>query len=96
MRDFDAVVNGTRRRARWRSPDGWVRVERLSEDHLSLRGPCSEVRRLCAAIPPGWRCPQPLRDTDEAAAAEVLLVRKAPAPRHSRLRILAMPAPMPR
>jgi hypothetical protein len=52
--DFEAVANGTQRRARWRSPLGWVRVERLSDHHLQVRGPRAEVKSLARAIRSEW------------------------------------------
>lgn len=77
--EFDAVLRGERSRARWRSPHGWVRAQRLSDHHLSLRGPRAEVVRLSAQAGAAWdplpTCGALAPGTADDAPFEVLLIR---------------------
>jgi hypothetical protein len=57
--EFETVANGSRRRARWRCGKGWMRVERLSDHHLRVRGPHSELQALARAVSSDWICMQP-------------------------------------
>jgi hypothetical protein len=81
MHDFDAVANGERPRARWRSPEGWVRVDRLSDRRLCVRGPRSEVVRISSAAQPDWTCmhQRQLDDGAHGPVTEMMLVRRDPA-----------------
>lgn len=53
---FDAVAGGHRQRGRARSPQGWVRVQRLDPETLSLTGPPCQLLAVWKARRRGWRC----------------------------------------
>jgi hypothetical protein len=80
MHDFDAVANGERRRARWRSPEGWVRVDRVSERRLCLRGPRRELLRLFTARRADWAClhQRHIEGGTQGPFTEMMLVRLDP------------------
>lgn len=77
---FDAVANGTQRRARWRCADGWMRVERLSDHHLQVRGPRADLQALALAVRDDWCCVLPTQarmpaDHERDGMLELMLVR---------------------
>jgi hypothetical protein len=80
MHDFEAVARGERQRARWRSPEGWVRVDRLSDQRLCLRGPHREVARLSSAARADWTClhQRQMDGGPQGALVEMMLVRREP------------------
>jgi hypothetical protein len=80
MQDFDAVASGARQRVRWLSPDGWVRVDRLSEQRLCVRGPRREVVRVSSVAKAEWSCLHQ-RQFDggvHGTLVELMLVRREP------------------
>jgi hypothetical protein len=80
MTDFDSVASGMRQRARWRSPQGWVRAEWLSDTYLRLRGPRPELMRVWDRVRHRWTCLRqhagdpPVHRHDEDGQYEMLLV----------------------
>jgi hypothetical protein len=77
---FEAVANGTQRRARWRCADGWMRVERLSDHHLQVRGPRADLHALAHAVRNDWCCVMPAQarmpdQDDPDGMLELMLVR---------------------
>jgi hypothetical protein len=68
--EFESVANGQRRRARWRCTHGWMRVERLSDHHLRIRGPRAELLALARAVSVDWNCMLPDRGLTAAGDSE--------------------------
>jgi hypothetical protein len=80
MHDFEAVASGARQRVRWLSADGWVRVDRLSEQRLCVRGPRREVVRLSSVAQNEWSCLHQ-RQFDggmHGTLVELMLIRREP------------------
>jgi len=82
---FSSVASGQRPRARWLTPQGWVRAQRSTEDSLILAGPADELQRICSDHRRDWSCPQagpagaPRLYQGHRGAAELILVRNGSA-----------------
>lgn len=79
---FDAVADGQRQRSRARTPQGWVRIERLDAERLLLRGPHASLFAVWSARRRHWRCVQmrpglpSLHYVSRAGTAQVQMARR--------------------
>lgn len=53
---FDAVAQHGRQRGRARTTQGWVRVQRLDAETVSLTGPAGQLMAVWSARRRQWRC----------------------------------------
>ncbi len=82
---IESVTSGHRARARWRTEQGWVRLERLTDRTVVVSGPPVAVRRIWHACRGEWHCAGsraggPVHYIGHRGNAELMLVQSTPSP----------------